>query len=345
MGADLASTIADLTTFRDREQLDVTLAGALRDLLRARQVAVWTQVSVADELRWHRRAEIGFDDLAAWSDPAWMDPHSLPTLASAPLRAHCWQEQRPVFAEGPPALSLFPLLGGQGVSAVLEIRSEAPLATEGCRLVGSLLRIYQNFQALLDDSERDTLTGLLNRKTFDERFLRLSAGQGGEGASTVEPDGRRSVTGPRGVYLGVIDIDHFKQVNDRYGHLIGDEVLLMMSRLMRSTFRYGDRLYRFGGEEFVVVMQCGGAQAALQAFERLRQNVQQFVFPQVRHITVSVGFTEVVASDSPGAAFGRADRAVYFAKAEGRNQVHDHATLLAHGRIVDAARTGDVELF
>lgn len=341
--SDLASTIADLTAFRDRDRLDVTLASALRDLLRPQRVSVWSSIGTPDDLRWLRRAELAEDDVAAHSDPAWVEVDHLPKLAAAPLREACLREQQVVFDAGPPALSLYPLISDRGVSGVVEVQTDAPLTAERRHLVASLLRIYHNFQTLLDDSERDTLTGLLNRKTFDENFLRLTAGR--EGKPTALDDARRADATSQKVFLGVIDIDHFKSVNDRFGHLIGDEVLLLLSRLMRSTFRYGDRLYRFGGEEFVVVMHCADSEAALLAFERLRQNTQRYNFPQVERITVSVGFTEVLATDTPSAAFGRADKAVYYAKGHGRNQVHDHATLLAQRQVDDGAQSGDVELF
>jgi diguanylate cyclase (GGDEF)-like protein len=210
-------------------------------------------------------------------------------------------------------------------------------------MVCSILRVYRNFEGLLDYSERDTLTGLLNRKTFDESFLKVA----GEPLPTGAPsaDGRRVVPANCPAWLGVIDIDHFKQVNDRFGHLIGDEVLLLLSRLMRASFRFHDRLYRFGGEEFVVLMRCAGADAAGLAFERLRRNVEQFKFPQVGGISVSIGFTGLRGGDSPSAAFERADRAVYHAKTHGRNRVAHHADLVARGELDDAAKVGDVELF
>jgi diguanylate cyclase (GGDEF)-like protein len=145
--------------------------------------------------------------------------------------------------------------------------------------------------------------------------------------------------------MGVIDIDHFKRVNDTYGHLIGDEVLLLLARLMRASFRFDDRLYRFGGEEFVVLMRCTDAPSAALAFERLRSNVERHLFPQVGRITVSIGFTELKRGDTPSGAFERADKAVYFAKGQGRNQVRHHAELVASGHLEDDTKVGDVELF
>ena len=80
---------------------------------------------------------------------------------------------------------------------------------------------------------------------------------------------------------------------------------------MRGTFRCHDRRYRFGGEEFVVLLRCADDLNAAVAFERLRANVAQYAFPQVGQITVGVGYTAVNAQDTPSRAFERADRAVY----------------------------------
>jgi diguanylate cyclase (GGDEF)-like protein len=343
----LVDHLVELTGFRDRDRLDVTLVGAIRDLLRPNSVAVWGAVGEPGQERWFRRAELGATDIAATSDVAWTDFELLPRLADHPLRQKCLASQQVVLADGPPAVCLFPLANEIDAGGVLEIVSDKPFASDMRNLVTSILRIYHNFQALLDYSERDTLTGLLNRKTFDESFLKATISAEGEADDPARAtDGRRALGRPHGVYLGVVDIDHFKSVNDRFGHLIGDEVLLLLSRLMRSTFRFGDRLYRFGGEEFVVMMRCADVEDALGAFERLRDNAQRYVFPQVGQITVSVGFTEVQRTDTPSAAFQRADTAVYYAKDHGRNQVCNHATLVEQGAIKsDTAKTGDVELF
>jgi diguanylate cyclase (GGDEF)-like protein len=144
----------------------------------------------------------------------------------------------------------------------------------------------------------------------------------------------------------MLDIDHFKRVNDNFGHLIGDEVLLLLARLMRSTFRFHDQLYRFGGEEFVVLMHCSQNGQAQAAFERLRNNTEQHIFPQVGHITISVGFTEIRRGDTPSGAFERADKAVYYAKEHGRNQVCNYESLIAEGKLAaESANIGDIELF
>jgi diguanylate cyclase (GGDEF)-like protein len=347
--------LAELTGLRDRDVLDVSLVGALRDLLRPRMVAIYRCVGDAGDTHWLTRARLGPGDVTATADPLWSDLPSLPGLASAPDRQSCLLRQQaftvPSTATGEPAMAYFPLASEREVFGVLEIETAQLMRTEDLRLVSSILRIYRNFQGLLDYSERDTLTGLLNRKTFDENFLRVAnSGPQQQPVTQQRPlptqtDDARQHHQARSMWLGVIDIDHFKRVNDNHGHLLGDEALLLLSRLMRTSFRFHDHLYRFGGEEFVVLMRCDDAAAAKVALERLRANVERYVFPQVGLLTISIGFAQVFSSDSPSSAFDRADKAVYFAKENGRNQVHHHADLVAAGLLADESRNGDVELF
>jgi len=343
--SEVVDHLAELTGFRDRDVLDVTLVGALRDLLQPEEVAIYRSIGEGDDRRWMTRARLARGDSVAAADGLWPDPSTLPLLADFPARHACLQRQEPVAMPGPPALALFPLASDHEVVGVLEVASQQPLNAEQMRLVSSILRVYRNFHGLLEYSERDTLTGLLNRKTFDESFMRIASTPAPVGASAPLQDEQRRSSADTLCWLGVIDIDHFKRVNDGFGHLIGDEVLLLLSRLMRSSFRYQDRLYRFGGEEFVVLMRSASAGAAALAFERLRANVERYAFPRVGRITVSVGFTEVRPGDTPAGAFERADRAVYYAKQNGRNQVASHAALIASGALKEDTMTSDVELF
>ncbi|MBI3445803.1 MAG: GGDEF domain-containing protein, partial [Magnetospirillum sp.] len=177
---------------------------------------------------------------------------------------------------------------------------------------------------------RDTLTGLKNRKTFDENFSHIVAGSR---HIDVSFNGNRRTSHLEGQHhwLGIIDIDHFKRVNDSYGHVFGDEVLLLLSALMRKAFRAEDRLFRFGGEEFVVLLAPTTFDAAISVFERFRATVAAFNFPQVGRITVSVGFVRIDAQDLPSVVIGNADRALYFGKKHGRDQVRSFEQLVADG--------------
>ena len=340
--------LAELTGYRDRDVLDVTLVAALKDTLRPLCVAIYRAVGDVGAERWLTRAKQRADDPVASADPLWAELESLPTLEAYPLRMECMRESEARVVDPDlhrsTALSLFPLSTDREVVGVLEIDSEQPLSHDELKLVGGILRVYRNFRGLLDYSERDTLTGLLNRKTFDDAFMRSAAVLQGQARQRSGDNERRHMSGAQ-AWLGVIDIDHFKNVNDNFGHLIGDEVLLLLSRLMRSCFRLHDQLYRFGGEEFVVLLRAHSASDAAAAFERLRATVAGYAFPQIGHITVSAGFTDVRIGDTPSGAFERADKCVYYAKQHGRNQVASHAELLAAGVFVEDQRASDVELF
>ncbi|MFG6414731.1 GGDEF domain-containing protein [Roseateles sp. DC23W] len=338
--------LAELTGFRDRDVMDVTLVMALRDLLEPESVAIYRCIGETGEERWLTRAHLRAGEAVATADPLWAMPESLPLATTHPLRLEAMRSRNVTqVMQGESWLYLFPIATDRDVVGVIEVLSSHRLGTGAQRMVSSVLRIYHNFQGLLDYSERDTLTGLLNRKTFDESFLKVLSEMPARPAVSHEGEDRRHDVAVPHYVLGVIDIDHFKSVNDRFGHLIGDEVLLLLSRLMRGSFRFHDLLYRFGGEEFVVLMRCDEEVHAGEAFERLRLNTERYAFPQVGHITVSIGFTEVRAGDAPAAAFERADKAVYHAKGHGRNQVHNYAALVARGVIREAEQQSDVELF
>jgi GGDEF domain-containing protein len=94
-----------------------------------------------------------------------------------------------------------------------------------------------------------------------------------------------------------------------------------------------------------VLLRCSGEDDAMAALERFREAVRGYVFPQVERITVSVGFTDVRQGDTPNAAVERADRAVYFAKNHGRDQVRCHAALVREGLLEDDKKAGDIDLF
>jgi diguanylate cyclase (GGDEF)-like protein len=340
--SQVADQLAELTGFRDRDVLDTTLAGVLRDLLQPLAVTVCHAVGEEPQQRWLVRARLAEGDVAASSDSVWVELEELPLLAEFASRHDCLRRQEPVEVAGVTHTTCFPLLTDRDAVGVLEIESRTDLDADQLRMVSSMLRVYRNMQSLLDYSERDLLTGLLNRKTFDDAFYKASLVGG---LSPTLAEARRAARPELQAYLGVIDIDHFKRVNDCHGHLIGDEVLLLLSRVMRASFRFHDHLYRFGGEEFVVLLRCGNDADAARAFERLRCATADYPFPQVGQITVSVGFTAVRRGDNPSMAFERADKAVYWAKSQGRNRVAEHGDLVARGLLSESQKSGDIELF
>lgn len=196
--------------------------------------------------------------------------------------------------------------------------------------VEGLFTIYANQVALLDAKERDALTSLLNRQTLAPTLDAVI------GFYRARP---RSASGSQS-WLCMLDIDHFKSVNDRFGHLYGDEVLLHFARLMERCFRHTDFLFRFGGEEFVVILNSCDAGGAAIALERFRAEVEAYAFPS-GPLTVSVGYTVIDPTSPPNSLIEFADRALYRAKNGGRNQVVDAGTPDRTG----LRQESDVELF
>ena len=224
-----------------------------------------------------------------------------------------------------------------GGPMILAFNAREREADDQCERISCLARIYGHQIKLLDYSELDTLTRLLNRKTFDETFDRLLNSSIPDDCDDDLNERRNRPEQEAPAWLCVVDVDHFKRVNDSFGHLFGDEVLLRMGDLMRKTFRSGDRLFRFGGEEFVVILNAEDESLAAASFNRFRMSVERHEFPQVGKVTCSIGFTAVSAMDVPTDVVGRADEALYFAKENGRNQVCCYERLLAEGVFVKPA--------
>ncbi|WP_296449233.1 GGDEF domain-containing protein, partial [Rhodoferax sp. UBA5149] len=287
---ELVDNLADLTALRDRDALDVALVTAINDVLQPRTAAICRVVGEAGNERWRICAQLNAGATAPTSDSAWSKLDSLPLLSAYPLRQQAISSRQVQESTSGPSITTFPLGSNPGAIGVLEIGTDAPLSPDNRRLVSGVLRLYLNFANLLDYGERDALTELLNRKTFDGAFLKATIEQ--QLATHTGQEERRDMTSTGSYWLAMIDIDHFKRVNDNYGHLIGDEVLLLLARLMRAHFRFHDQLYRFGGEEFVVLMRCDGEAEAGGVLERLRTTTEKHPFPQVGTITISIGFSE-----------------------------------------------------
>jgi diguanylate cyclase (GGDEF)-like protein len=339
----LVDQLADLTALRDRDALDAALVTTLHELLHPVSIGIHRLVGPSHDQRWLNCLLMQNGVISMTANQAWIELGELPQANQFPRRQMALAQHQPTKCDALDGC-VFPLATQTASSGVLEICNHALMTDETLRLVTAVLRLYQNFQGLLDYGERDALTELLNRKTFDGAFLKATTAQF-ETPETISND-RRQMHADGSYWLAMLDIDHFKRVNDNFGHLIGDEVLLLLAGLMRDTFRFHDQLYRFGGEEFVVLMHCAEEGQAQAALERLRHQTETHAFPQVGNITVSIGFTEIQQGDSPSAAFERADKAVYYAKEHGRNQVFGYEALVQQGQLTpESEHLGDIELF
>lgn len=342
----LIETVADLTAERDRESLEVSLAQLLRAQLDARSVTYMRLVpSDAEPRLWPvlRATASGCHRLGDGSDP-----RRLPALEGS--RARCIGERavlRLSARDEPRCSYLFPVVSEREAVGLIEAAGvAATLSLERESAVANLLRIYRNHLALLDYGEHDTLTSLRNRRTFDGDFSRLLRETAAvEAAAPVDGDARHPPSPEAPHWLAVVDVDRFKRINDEFGHLYGDEVLLLLAQMMRTQFRPVDRLYRFGGEEFVVVLSRTPADTAHAPLERLRGLVEARTFSRVGRVTVSIGYTRIGPLDDAAGAFGRADAALYHAKENGRNRIHAWEDLVAAGHLAPKANSAELELF
>jgi diguanylate cyclase (GGDEF)-like protein len=183
------------------------------------------------------------------------------------------------------------------------------LETERERLNSEIARRGMLEKELRQQATTDALTGLLNRRAFMERFSNeLSRGQR---------------HGPMPTLI-ILDIDHFKKINDNYGHPAGDAVLVHLAQLLRASLRNVDLVGRIGGEEFALVLIETDGNAAEPVIERLLERIRktQVHLPdgETLHFTSSVGSTEVQWGDVVDTAIQRADEALYAAKNSGRNR-------------------------
>ncbi|WP_249976828.1 GGDEF domain-containing protein [Vreelandella olivaria] len=121
--------------------------------------------------------------------------------------------------------------------------------------------------------------------------------------------------------LMMFDIDDFKRVNDTYGHGVGDDILRNIAYLVQKTLRTDDHLGRWGGEEFIVITRGLGHDTSLQLANRLCRTVEKHIFPSANRVTISIGLTLAHPNDQPHPLLKRVDRAMYLAKAAGKNQV------------------------
>lgn len=355
----LIDRIATLTDQRDAEALDMALVRVLMELLQPMSVNLLLLLSDANEQRWLPKIVLRQGRDAEANDIMHADLRHLPRVEEDSPRQRCLEVNLPVVVENIQGeegvrLTCLPLFAGSGAgeTGVIEIRSAARLDAQALASIERVLRIYRNMHSMFMYSERDALTGLLNRKSFEETFYRSLKEDRSLAADAPRPkrgaagdaSGRRVRLGEQ-FWLAMIDVDHFKQVNDQFGHQIGDEVLILVGRILKNTFRGYDRVYRFGGEEFVVLLRCPDHATALQTSERFREKMEQYRFPQVGRITVSVGLSGIRGGDAPDVVCNRADQAVYYAKRHGRNRVCSYDDLVAQGLLQADVRDGGVELF
>lgn len=183
--------------------------------------------------------------------------------------------------------------------------------------------MYQKMETM---ATTDGLTGLTNHRTFQDRLVQLL-------------DRAERTNQPASLLL--CDVDHFKRVNDTYGHPVGDEVLRQVAKVLQRSVRKIDIPARYGGEEFAVVLEATGSEGAMHLAERIRKDVADMVIESDKgpfHITMSIGIASFPddARERP-VLIERADNALYFAKENGRNRCVTYPTVVASRRLRQAS--------
>jgi len=200
-----------------------------------------------------------------------------------------------------------------GVLALAPVTGSGADNSSLISLVASELGGAIRMTILMDESERlatiDPLTGLMNRRAF---------------LSAINVELARCTRHSIPTSLLLLDVDHFKAVNDTYGHAGGDRILSQVGACIRAMLRIPDLIARWGGEEFVVALTNTDQEGANLVAERLRQAIECLTVPfedKTIHVTVSIGLASLRSTETLEALIDRADRAMYGAKHAGRNRV------------------------
>ncbi|MFW2543346.1 diguanylate cyclase [Primorskyibacter sp. 2E107] len=244
--------------------------------------------------------------------------HGGPMMISD-LRLQGLPLHKPLVDAGYRSLALAPLMSGDLCLGTVNVLHKTPnhfSESDGVRLsciarwIASRLRVLEQLDEIRHLSQTDMLTGAANRRAFIERAADMYWAFRNGGAPFS---------------LLMIDLDHFKSVNDTYGHAAGDAVLANLAAQFRSAIRKTDLLARLGGEEFAVLLGNSDAAEARKVAERIRTVAEQQIVAygdESLRVTLSIGITEITGRDSSiDRLMTRADEALYKAKKAGRNCV------------------------
>ena len=205
------------------------------------------------------------------------------------------------------------LVGGQVIGSVLVARKDpidrdqADRVRESVTQAAPILANQRNLALAERRAASDALTGLPNRRAADESIKRMTAHAG----RTIAP-----------LSVVLLDLDHFKQINDVHGHDRGDKVLAAIGGLLAANVRASDFAARFGGEEFLLLLPDTDREGALELAEKLRRAIERADISQIGRITASFGIATLPTDAvEPEQLLRKADRALYAAKARGRNRV------------------------
>lgn len=314
---NLLDAVVSLTSQREQESLAQALVDTITRLTNASIVSVY---SLGGELG-HLSAKV-----MASSNPYELPGSHITPLETRPELSDCIENEKPVSLDIQNGhRSVYPVMEQGSVTGLLLCENMQTEVLQLEEVVLALVTIYANQQSLLNHQQRDGLTGLYNRVALQNWI--------GKALGTDPKEERRSLEEKSLGCFAIFDIDLFKRINDTKGHLYGDEVLLIFADLMRESFRFNDLLFRYGGEEFVAILTDTELETALTVLERFRTTISQHNFAKLNQVTVTIGVSQILPGMKPGKLIERADKALYYGKNHGRNQVNAYEWL-EQGNIV-----------
>lgn len=319
MDETILNSVIEITNKRDIDSLEISMTLALVEQIECLRLVIYKRVNTENTLTIRSNIDLIVHDITPkyeWLEPVFIQNVS-PELKSC-FKFSCLIHNK---LENENTESWHPIVIGQQTVAVIYLKS-IKLTREQQVLLNGFCRIYENYISILNESECDKLTGLLNRQTFEGKVKRFIEQKNKNKSPVTTRENRRTPIQNSSTWLAIIDLDNFKQVNDRFGHVCGDEVLLTFAQLMKSHFRNEDLLFRFGGEEFILVMDAATSQIMHLKLDEFKDVVASHPFPLVEFLTVSIGFTLLDPNMFISSIVDRSDKALYYAKENGRNTVY-----------------------
>lgn len=172
-----------------------------------------------------------------------------------------------------------------------------------------ITQLTQQVQELETKSNLDALTKVFNRRALINYLSGICK------KSTIHKE----------LHLLILDVDDFKNINDTHGHIAGDKILIFIANILRKTLRDGDKVFRYGGEEFVITLNRIDTQKSYDVAQRILKLISSnhLIYKgETLQVTVSIGSTKYLKSDTPESLINRADKALYISKKNGKNQIN-----------------------
>ncbi|KZN45995.1 GGDEF domain-containing protein [Pseudoalteromonas luteoviolacea] len=342
MQEELLNSVIRITKTRDIDSLEYSLLSTIQEFIVCQSISVYKTISGNEPCNVERSLSLNVRDVGEYE---WLDRE----VIDMPHRelSSCLQSACSITMQDPSGTERrwLPIVIHDTPVGAIEVECEG-LDSAQQVMLNAFVRIYENYLTILRENERDKLTGLLNRQTFDKKLKQLLEKQMIEQNRSIR-DGKDLRSQHQGAtsWLAMIDIDHFKNVNDTYGHVCGDEVLLILAQRMQDFFRSTDLLFRFGGEEFVIVFEPVDYNSIKDKMSKFLNLVHQTQFPFVKQLTVSVGLARISPYDFPINVLENADKALYFAKEHGRDQVSFYEELVSRKQVTNHIESSDIDLF